>query len=88
MVHVSCFNHSIIPCFNILCPPEKIITYLCDAYLVICFSEKFAEVFNKQRKEKMEREKERIQLMNADPFDPSVQSVIAEEIRFFNIIFA
>jgi hypothetical protein len=30
----------------------------------------------------MEREKERIQLMNADPFDPSVQSVIAEEIRY------
>lgn len=29
----------------------------------------------------MEKERERIQLMNADPFDPSVQSVIAEEIR-------
>ncbi|XP_048780682.2 protein DDI1 homolog 2-like [Ostrea edulis] len=47
--------------------------------------EKFAEVFNKQRKEKMEREKERMQLMNADPFDPSVQSVIAEEIRMKNV---
>lgn len=31
----------------------------------------------------MEKERERIQLMNADPFDPSVQSVIAEEIRLF-----
>lgn len=41
-------------------------------------------MFNKQRKEKMEKERERIQLMNADPFDPSVQSVIAEEIRLFS----
>ena len=32
----------------------------------------------------MEKERERIQLMNADPFDPSVQSVIAEEIRLFS----
>lgn len=47
--------------------------------------EKFVEVFNKQRKEKMEKERERIQLMNADPFDPSVQSVIAEEIRMKNV---
>lgn len=50
-------------------------------YTCKCLSEKFIEVFNKQRKEKMEKERERIQLMNADPFDPSVQSVIAEEIR-------
>lgn len=52
-------------------------------YTCKCLSEKFIEVFNKQRKEKMEKERERIQLMNADPFDPSVQSVIAEEIRLF-----
>lgn len=47
--------------------------------------ERFAEVFNKQRQEKLEKEREKIQLMNADPFDPNVQSVIAEEIRMKNV---
>ena len=43
--------------------------------------EKFTEVLNKQREERAERDRERIRLLTADPFDPEAQHLIAEEIR-------
>lgn len=45
----------------------------------------FAEVLNSQITEKSERERKRIQMMNADPFDPEAQRLIAEEIRQDNV---
>lgn len=45
----------------------------------------FAEVLNSQLSEKSERERKRIQMMNADPFDPEAQRLIAEEIRQDNV---
>jgi len=50
------------------------------------FAEKFTEVLNKQREERAERDRERIRLLTADPFDPEAQHLIAEEIRQENII--
>ena len=47
--------------------------------------ELFAEVLNAQLAEKSERERKRIQMMNADPFDPEAQRLIAEEIRQDNV---
>ncbi|KAK3104875.1 hypothetical protein FSP39_012183 [Pinctada imbricata] len=47
--------------------------------------EKFEEVFRQQQKERMEKERDRIRLINADPFDPGVQKQIAEEIRMKNV---
>lgn len=47
--------------------------------------EVFAEVLNSQLAEKSERERKRIQMMNADPFDPEAQRLIAEEIRQDNV---
>lgn len=47
--------------------------------------EKFSQVLKQQQKERAERERERIQLLNADPFDPDIQSKIAEEIRLKNV---
>lgn len=47
--------------------------------------EVFAEVLNLQLAEKSERERKRIQMMNADPFDPEAQRLIAEEIRQDNV---
>jgi len=47
--------------------------------------EKFSEVLNKQREERAERERDRIRLLTADPFDPDSQKLIAEEIRLKNV---
>ena len=44
--------------------------------------EKFTEVLQKQQAERAEREKDRIRLLTADPFDYDAQQKIAEEIRF------
>ena len=44
-------------------------------------SDKFAEVLQKQQQDRIERNRERIHMMNANPFDPDVQTKIAEEIR-------
>lgn len=43
--------------------------------------EKFTEVLNQQRQERSEKDRERIRLLTADPFDPDAQRMIAEEIR-------
>ncbi|KAK3587325.1 hypothetical protein CHS0354_011307 [Potamilus streckersoni] len=48
-------------------------------------AERFAEVFQIQQRERIAKERERIRLLNADPFDPKVQDSIAEEIRLKNI---
>ena len=45
-------------------------------------SDKFAEVLQKQQQDRIERNRERIHMMNANPFDPDVQTKIAEEIRW------
>ncbi|XP_013416940.1 protein DDI1 homolog 2-like isoform X2 [Lingula anatina] len=47
--------------------------------------EKFTEVLNKQKAERAERERERIRMLSADPFDADVQQKIAEEIRLQNV---
>ena len=44
--------------------------------------EKFTEILGKQREERAERERDRIRLLSADPFDPEAQQRIAEEIRY------
>ena len=45
-------------------------------------AEKFTEVLQKQQAERAEREKDRIRLITADPFDYEAQQKIAEEIRY------
>lgn len=45
----------------------------------------FASVLNEQQKEKADRDRHRIRMINADPFDPETQRLIAEEIRQQNI---
>ncbi|XP_070560655.1 protein DDI1 homolog 2-like [Ptychodera flava] len=47
--------------------------------------EKFTNVMRSQQREKAERERERIRLMNADPFDAEAQQHIAEDIRLKNV---
>jgi len=48
------------------------------------FAERFAEVLKKQQDERSERERDRIRLLTADPFDHEAQYRIAEEIRYAN----
>ena len=43
--------------------------------------EKFTEVLRKQQQERADKERDRIRLLAADPFDPDAQTRIAEEIR-------
>ncbi|XP_015911599.1 protein DDI1 homolog 2 [Parasteatoda tepidariorum] len=57
---------------------------LADAFLS-GNKELFAEVLNTQLTEKSERERKRIQMLNASPFDPETQRMIAEEIRQENV---
>lgn len=47
--------------------------------------EKFSEVFRQQQSERMEKAQERMRLMSANPFNPEVQKLIAEEIRLKNV---
>ena len=47
----------------------------------LLIAEKFTEVLNQQREEKAEKDRERVRLLTADPFDPEAQRLIAEEIR-------
>ncbi|CAG2190325.1 DDI1 [Mytilus edulis] len=47
--------------------------------------EKFKDVLQRQTRERKEKEMERIQLMNADPFSAEAQKMIAEEIRMKNV---
>lgn len=47
--------------------------------------EQFTRVLREQQKEKSDRDRQRIRMMNADPFDPETQRLIAEEIRQQNI---
>lgn len=47
--------------------------------------ERFTEVLRRQQQERAERERERIRLSTADPFDPDAQRQIAEEIRLKNV---
>ena len=46
------------------------------------FVERFTEVLREQQRERMERERDRIRLLTADPFDSEAQRRIAEEIRY------
>lgn len=48
-------------------------------------SDLFTRVLREQQKEKSDRDRQRIRMMNADPFDPETQRLIAEEIRQQNI---
>lgn len=47
--------------------------------------ETFNRVLNSQLADKAERDRKRIQMLNADPFDPKYQKLIAEEIRQDNV---
>ncbi|KAG8201642.1 hypothetical protein JTE90_012709 [Oedothorax gibbosus] len=47
--------------------------------------EKFATIIKNQLAEKAERDRKRILMLNADPFDPKYQKLIAEEIRQDNV---
>lgn len=45
------------------------------------YAERFAEVLRRQQAERADRERDRIRLISADPFDADAQRLIAEEIR-------
>lgn len=47
--------------------------------------EKFTEVLRKQQQERADRDRERLRLFSADPFDADAQRQIAEEIRLKNV---
>lgn len=48
-------------------------------------TQRFVEVYRKQRDQRLEKERERNRLMQMDPFDPDAQKLIAEEIRLRNV---
>jgi DNA damage-inducible protein 1 len=50
--------------------------------MIVILAEKFTEVLNRQQAEHSERERDRIRLLTADPFDQDAQKKIAEEIRY------
>lgn len=52
---------------------------------MLFFLDTFATVLREQVSARMEREQQRIRMMNADPFDTEAQRLIAEEIRQKNI---
>ncbi|XP_023243837.1 protein DDI1 homolog 2 isoform X2 [Centruroides vittatus] len=47
--------------------------------------ERFTSVLREQQKDRAEKDRQRIRIMNADPFDPEAQRMIAEEIRQQNV---
>jgi DNA damage-inducible protein 1 len=49
------------------------------------FSETFAQVLKEQQDAKAERERLRLRMLNADPFDAEAQRLIADEIKQKNI---
>ena len=53
--------------------------------IFISFKAKFRTVFEAQQKERHDKEREKIRLINADPFDARAQELIAEEIRMKNV---
>ena len=58
------------------------VNYVPTNYVFICnYAEKFSEVLKKQQEERSDRERDRIRLLGADPFDADAQQKIAEEIR-------
>lgn len=57
--------------------PENVVIYF--------FIDTFASVLREQVAARAEREKQRIRMMNADPFDTEAQRLIAEEIKQKNI---
>ncbi|XP_045163407.1 protein DDI1 homolog 2-like isoform X2 [Mercenaria mercenaria] len=48
-------------------------------------TERFVEVYRRQRDQRLEKERERNRLLQMDPFNPEAQRLIAEEIRLKNV---
>lgn len=56
-------------------------------FLIRCelFPEEFSRVLKEQHEAKAEKERQRIRMITADPFDPEAQKLIANEIEKENI---
>ncbi|KAL4221508.1 cyanamide hydratase [Mactra antiquata] len=48
-------------------------------------TEKFLEVYRRQREQRLEKEREKMRLLQMDPFSSEAQQLIAEEIRLKNV---
>lgn len=48
-------------------------------------TQRFVDVYRKQRDQRLEKERERNRILQLDPFDPEAQKLIAEEIRLKNV---